>query len=106
MKIIPVSDSPAFRERVLLDEKPYLLDFEWNVRESYWTLGIYDEEGIPILTGTKIVLGYELLRDYVSPALPPGGIVAIDLTSKLSKIGRNDLNSNKIRLVYIERDEW
>jgi hypothetical protein len=43
----------------------YTLVVKWNTVLNYWVLDIYDQTGtIPILTGTPLVTGADLLEQY------------------------------------------
>lgn len=101
--IIPTRSLPAFNFEMALEGVPYRFSFEWNSRREFWTMNIFTRTDVPLIVGIKLILNYELIRRY-RRNLPPGAIVAIDITGRLQRIGREDLGEN-VRLIYIPRDE-
>jgi hypothetical protein len=90
-QIIPTFDDPYSSQVTNLDGTPYLLTFAWNMRSSTWYLSIATTDGTPIASGIKLVCNFDLLRTVVSPARPPGRIVAISNTTDNSPPGLEDL---------------
>ncbi len=41
-RIIPLFDTPAFRQAVILDGRNYILRISWNTRGEFWSMSIYD----------------------------------------------------------------
>jgi hypothetical protein len=98
---IPLFDHPNFSQSVTLDGKVYLLKLGWNDRGAYWTIGFYKTDGTPLVTCRKILLGQELVHFLPGLGLPPGSLMAVDDTGKLTSISRTDLATGRVKLRYI-----
>lgn len=94
-------------QRTRLDGRDYLLRFRYNERENRWYLSIYDEEEEPILLGLKIVANWRLLKPYkYDPNVPPGELIAVDMTGNGSPPGLDELGEGRrCELLYLTREE-
>ncbi len=103
MQVIPWRDFPDFTQTLRLSGELYSLRARWNDVRSFWTLDIYDRNGLPLLMGQKIVFNTDLLFRYKNPLLPKGKIFAINsgANEKLNSIGRNDIGVT-VFLMYEE----
>ncbi|MDF3793519.1 hypothetical protein P3S48_22845, partial [Enterobacter hormaechei] len=50
--------------QAVFDDTPVTLRLRWNERFGFWSLGIYDRESLPIITGVKLVQNYPLLKNF------------------------------------------
>jgi hypothetical protein len=98
------SDLARYTFDVALDDVTFRFSFEWNDRDEGWYMSIADTNGVPLLSGRRIVLGYPLISIYRNPALPAGALVAIDTSSKDEEPGFADLG-RRVKLLYITRAE-
>src|SRR5262245_60003859 len=79
--VVPTQARPYYSQRTRLDGRDFLLSFAWNQREERWYLSIEDDVGDLLLAGLKLISNWPLLHAYQSdPRLPPGELVAFDLT--------------------------
>lgn len=101
MLAIPFSTLPAFTQTVNLDGTVYRLSFAWNYRAGYWSTSILDAAGTPLLQGVRLVLGLYLLRQYATPGLPPGDLLAVDPSGTISEPAFDDLSSGRVTLTYL-----
>jgi hypothetical protein len=62
------------RFQITLEGIEYGIRVLWNVPAQCWMLDLYDAADVPILTGTAIVTGADLLEQY--PYLYIGGLDA------------------------------
>jgi hypothetical protein len=63
---IPTISGQNFRERISLSGVEYTLVFQWNQASNCWILDIFDTTGtIPILRGTPLITGVDLLNQYM-----------------------------------------
>jgi len=102
--IIPWRDLPDFEQTIKLSGKLYKLRSRWNTVRFFWTLDIFDANGVPLALGQKIVFNTDLLARHTNTALPRGKIFVIDAGNearKIERIGRNDLGVNAY-LIYEE----
>lgn len=103
--LIPTSPGvPYYAQKTRLDGRDYLLRFSYNERIQRWYLGLYDESNTPLLLGLKLVANWPLLRHYRhDPRLPPGELMAIDLTSDGSPPTLDELGEGRrVELTYFE----
>lgn len=78
---IPVFTAvPLYKMRVTLEGKEYILQFDWNDRETRWYMSISDLNNVPISTGIKVVANWPLLRKIPQPDRPPGTLMAVDFS--------------------------
>lgn len=102
---IPVrasSDRPSVRQRVRLDGRDYLLDFDWNGREGFWYLHLSSSSGDLIAGGVKLVLG-EIGQRLTDSRAPAGGLAVVDTTGLGLEAGIDDLLERAV-LVYAESE--
>jgi len=105
MVTIPWFDLAFFTEDVTLDDTPYVMTMRWNSRGAFWTTGFADFDQNDILTGRKLVLGGEILRQHTGVGLPPGMMFAKDETGNAAPIAQGDFLSGRVKLVYVTEAE-
>jgi hypothetical protein len=96
--IIEVPDLNDSISRIVLLGKQYQLRFTWNDTGGFWSFGLMDSLGAPLLIGTKIVPQFPLNLFYGTENLPLGVFAA--LTEK-DCIGRQDFVNGKAQFVFI-----
>lgn len=84
--------------RIVLLGKQYQLRFTWNDTGGFWSFGLMDSLGTPLLIGIKIVPQFPLNLFYGTENLPLGVFAA--LTEK-DRIGRQDFVNGKAQFVFI-----
>lgn len=89
--------------QIALDGVTYGMRFRYNTRMDAWFLDLSDEEGVPILSGRRIVVDWPLLERR-SRAVPPGHLYAFDTTLRQQDPGRDDLGT-RVLLLYIDESE-
>lgn len=93
-------DVPLYTIRVTLDGREYVLGLDYSEREDRWWLSVSDVAGTPLATGIKLVANWPLLHQRVSPDLPPGHLVAVDVSNSGGEPpGFADLG-RRVRLLY------
>lgn len=101
---IPVRASsarPSTRQRVRLDGRDYLLDFDWNAREGFWYLHLSDQSGTAIACGLKLAVGGRIAHRVTDARAPAGAMVVIDTTAAGLEAGIDDLLA-RVLLAYVE----
>lgn len=93
--------APYYDFEVELEGRSYAFAFRWNERAGAWFMTVHDAAGIILVAGRKVVLGASLLGRSRNPALPPGGLVAIDTSGADIDAGRDDLGE-RVLVVYYE----
>ncbi len=96
--IIEVPDLNDSISRIVLLGKQYQLRFTWNDTGGFWSFGLMDSLGTPLLIGIKIVPQFPLNLFYGTENLPLGVFAA--LTEK-DRIGRQDFVNGKAQFVFI-----
>jgi len=106
---IPMSETPAFKQETTLDGRPYILEFRWNTRGSFWTMSISDRDETVLVSDLKLVIAFPLKMRHISDnRLPPGEFFCIDtqLSTMMNDPGRNDfIQDRKLELVYVGEGE-
>lgn len=57
------SSASHFSQEHFIFGHHYVLEFEWNERESYWFMHVYDNSQQPIALGLKLLPHWPLLKD-------------------------------------------
>lgn len=96
--IIDVPDMNDSVSRIVLDGKQYQIRFTWTETGAFWTFGLLDSLGNPLLIGVKIVPNFPLNLFYPNDKLP-NGFFAV-LTEK-SRIARSDFADEAARFVFV-----
>ena len=78
MFTIPTFSDPFYEQVIPLEGADYQFTWLWNRRGSFWSLSIADQESVPIVSGRRIVVDFNLLRRCTDPRRPPGLLVAED----------------------------
>jgi hypothetical protein len=98
---IPVAeDTPLYSERITLDGRDFLFEFDWNDREGRWYLSIRSVSGSPLVLGIKIVANWPLLHRFTNPDLPPGNLFASDLSPEAGESPGFLELGKRVRLLY------
>jgi hypothetical protein len=95
---------PHFNFSVDLDGRPFIVAFDWNIRELAWYFSIYsdDESSTPVLEGWRVVIAGTPLARARGASRPPGQIVFVDLSGDGTDPGRDDLGVSVAVLYYDE----
>ena len=106
MKRIPIVDAPHQKFTVSLDKQSYQFMLWYNSREDRWYLSLTDAAGALIVSGIKLVVGNELIRQYDAYATPPGGLYVISTHSPYVEPTRAAFEDDRYELVYVTEEEW
>lgn len=83
--------------RIVLGGKQYQIRFTWNDRGGFWTFGLMDSLGAPLLVGVKIVPQFPLNLFFGTQNVPVGIFAAL---TDLESIGRLDFLEGKAKFVF------
>jgi hypothetical protein len=99
--ILPTSfdGTNSYTLRVDLGDREFVLDFNFNQRESFWYFTLLDSQNVVIVAGVKVVLGGPLLRAVRDVRRPVGDLYAIDQGANQVEAGLKDLG-DRVVLVY------
>ncbi len=95
---------PDYRVGTTLDGENYILDVRWNYRESAWYFDILTPAEDVVRAGIKIVLGAYLGRRSADDRMPPGLLIASDLSNEGRDATIDDLGS-RVVVHYFAADE-
>lgn len=101
---IPVPDENDSISEIDIDGETYFFHFAWNETASFWTLSIENANKESLASGIRIVPDYPLLSQIQRPYLPQGEILAIT-PDRRNSIGRSDLPSGRVAIIYATADE-
>lgn len=96
--IIEVPDMNDSISRIALQGKQYQIRFTYNDTGGYWSFGLMDSLGNPLLIGVKIVPQFPLNLFYGTENLPLGVFAAL---TKVESVGRQDFVDGKAQFVFI-----
>lgn len=106
--VIPTSvDRASYTQRTRLDGRDFTLVFKWHQREERWYLSLWDESEEEIVAGIKVLANWPLLRHHrADPRVPPGELVAVDLTTNGTPPGFDELGiERRCELTYFDAEE-
>lgn len=109
MFVVPTfqNTSSKYTIEAELNNEVFLLKFAWNTRASDWYMSIYNDNGDLVLTDVKMVINYQLLRQYKAiEGIPKGDFILHDLE-------KDDVNSGvtfdnfgiRYQLVFFTNEE-
>lgn len=93
------SDSPHFSYQVDLDATTYGFEFKWNARDASWYFNLADADGLPLLSGLRVVVRHLYLSRYRYFGLPIGELEFVDSTDKDLEPGLEDLGQ-RVFFIY------
>lgn len=102
--VIPIKDNPNHTILIDLDNKIYKLAFLFNTVAEFWTMDIYTENELLLVSGIKIVPNYPLIFSHANPDLPTGDFIC-EISDTKSRIIRNSFSTGKSKLLYLTKDE-
>ena len=77
----PTPGSPNETQQVTLSGTLYTLRWRWNERDARWFLDLSLSDGTPIVSGMRVVTGWDLLSSVPGTVRPPGAIIFYDITT-------------------------
>jgi hypothetical protein len=103
--VLPTRPSaPDHSFEIELDGVLFRLTFLWNSRGEFWSMSIADVNGVQLLDGRRVVVGFPLLARFRDPRLPAGELTAVDIGGTQADPGLDDLGA-RVRLIYFPLDE-
>ena len=87
----------------VFDDFPVTLRAKWNERFGFWSLGIYDRDRNPILTGIKLVQNYPLVGKYNLSQFG-GELIFIRMSGTKDRPDFDSLGGDHV-LVYLAEEE-
>lgn len=102
MITIDIQDSAHYEQKITIDGVVFLFRFDFYPRTSAWYLSMRDNESALLVSGRKLVRGWNpLLRDK-NTSLPRG---AFYLYSTSEDVGRDAFIQESAALVYFSEAE-
>lgn len=105
MQLIPFKQPAQWSEQIQLGTVIFNLTCQWNALNEYWTMDILDNDLNPLVVGVKVVVNYNLFKQYSVFGLPAGDIVCQSIIESFAKLGRFDMERTA-ELVYYEPGEF
>jgi len=68
-------------QQVSLSGRLYTLRWLWNERDARWFMDLALSDGTPIVSGVRVVVGWDLLASVTHESRPPGAIIFFDHTT-------------------------
>jgi hypothetical protein len=83
MQELPITTQlPDFEIRVAIEEVEYLCRYRWNTRAGAWFLDLSDADGVLLVGGRRLSIGYSLFEQFKHLDVPPGLVMPIDTTER------------------------
>lgn len=89
---------------VVLSDNPYTLRILWNETGGYFSLSVYEREGLVILENIKMVKNYPLIGRFKDTRLPIGELFFIDNKNKNPRALYTSIGTGDYSLVYYVPD--
>jgi len=89
---------------VVLSDNPYTLRVLWNEIGGYFSLSVYEREGVVILENVKMVKNYPLIGRFKDTRLPVGELFFIDNKNKNERALYTSIGTGDYSLVYFVPD--
>lgn len=102
MQIIPSKTDSQYRQQVELNSETFILAYQWNALNEYWSLNIFDGNLAPIALGIKLVTQWNLTEQIVQSGMPNGDILCQNIVGSFEKIQRNDMGQTNELVFYAE----
>jgi hypothetical protein len=99
---IPMYQEANFTETVTLENIPYIFEFKWNDRFSFWSMSISNSSNTYIIRGIHLVTGVELLKGHPNIGLPPGKMMVTDIRQIPQDPVYVDFTNGNCFLIYQE----
>jgi hypothetical protein len=94
------TDAARYTFEMELDGVTFGFTFNWNERAGAWFFSIADVNGVPLLSGRRVVVNFPLLARFRDPRLPAGDLEAVDTSGEKLDPGLADLGA-RVRLLYM-----
>lgn len=88
--------------RIVLENKIYMLKFEWNEYGKYWTFGIYTALQEPIVQSIKVISKFPLNLQYIDSRLPNG---VFGIYTEKERVLRSDFKNRNAIFAYIPANQ-
>jgi len=89
---------------VVLSDNPYTLRVLWNEMGGYFSLSVYEREGVVILENVKMVKNHPLIGRFKDDRLPIGELFFIDNKNKNERAFYTSIGTGDYSLVYFVPD--
>jgi len=90
---------------VVLSDNPYTLRVLWNERGGYFSLSVYERDGLVILENIKMVKNYPLIGRLKDVRLPIGELFFIDNKNKNERPIYESIGTGDYSFVYFVPDD-
>lgn len=104
IEVLPVFNGRAnirYTEVIVLENNEYILEVDWNDREEFRYLSIFNMDGSAVrgLLGIKAVVNWPLNRMVSDIDFPKGILFIINETNL-------DPGIDNLKLMYVDEEEW
>jgi hypothetical protein len=81
--VIPIDGTAVDQQFTLeLQRVVYAFRFVFNSRDERWYMSMFLEDGTPLIEGTPLTTGMDLLGRFRTEQWPPGSFVVLDTTGR------------------------
>jgi len=100
--IVPLTNEPSIVEEVVFEDRDITIQTKFNVRANHWTIDLI-ENGITLCAGLPLVLGADLIRNFVDLGL--GALIMYDTTESGTEANQDNLGTDVILIHFTEEEK-
>jgi hypothetical protein len=104
MQVIKWFNTPYWEQNIILDNTPYILSANFNIRDNNWYINLLTNDNIALITGKKLILGIDILNNVYNESRPEGYLLVVPINDVVEEVTRDNMGI-EIELIYINRNE-
>lgn len=93
---------PHYTFKTVISEVPYDFEVHWNPRDASWYFSVFNESGVALRQGVRVVLGVYLGRAGTDDLFNNGVFIARDSTKQGKEAGFDDIGiGQRVEVLYL-----
>jgi hypothetical protein len=104
MQILKWFKESSWEQNVTLGSIPFILNGNYNVRDSSWVLNVFTNDKIPLVLGRKLVLNTNILANAHGESKPKGILLVVPITRDVENVTRDNIGI-EVEIIFIGDDE-
>ncbi len=98
------TEESFFSQNILLGNRPYIMEANWNDRDKSWTVSIMTNEKEVLVTGRRLIVNNDVLDGVHSNNKPQGYLLVTPVTPVVVPITRSNMGVD-VLLIFVGFDE-
>lgn len=104
MQVIKWFSEPYWEQNIVLDNVPYYLHANFNVRDDSWYIDLFTNDNNALIYGKKLILNIDLLNNVYNESKPAGYLMVVPINDVAEEITRDNMG-DEIQIIYISQNE-